>query len=144
MFVAWASNRLRLRFISTLIPIAIGIAGFAMLHVGPQDRDLKYAALFLAASGSYSAMPIIVCWFTMNLGDHHRRSVGSAWQIGFGNNGGIIATFAFLRKDAPAYESGYSICISFTCLSVASCIAYFVAVWSPNKRSDEHRRSMWE
>ena len=31
--------------------------------------------------GTYTAMPIVVCWFNMNLGGHHRRSVGSAWQV---------------------------------------------------------------
>jgi MFS family permease len=133
MLVAWASDRLRHRFLFTLIPIAIGIAGFAILLTGPKTRDLKYAALFLVTSGCYSAMPVIVCWFTMNLGSHHRRSVGSAWQIGFGNIGGIIATFSFLQKDAPGYKPGYSICIAFICLSAASCLVYFVAVWSQNK-----------
>ena len=54
--------------------------------------------------------PIVVCWFNMNLGGHHRRSVGSAWQVGFGNIGGIIAVFAFVAADAPLYVKGYSIC----------------------------------
>ncbi len=41
----------------------------------------EYGALFLVVTGTYSAMPVIVCWFTMNLGGHHRRAVGTAWQI---------------------------------------------------------------
>lgn len=64
------------------------------------------AALFLVTMGTYGAMPIIVCWFNMNLGGHHRRSVGSAWQVSFGNIGGIIAVFAFLPEDAPKYVTG--------------------------------------
>ncbi len=79
-------------------------------------------------------MPVIVCWFNLNLGGHHRRSVGSAWQIGFGNIGGIIATFAFLQKDAPLYKPGYGICIGFICLSAASCMMYFVSVWRQNRQ----------
>jgi MFS family permease len=133
MLVAWASDRMRHRFLFTLIPIAVGIAGFAILLVGSKNVDLKYAALFLVACGVYSSMPVAVCWFTMNLGGHHRRSVGSAWQIGFGNIGGIIATFAFLQREAPLYKPGYSICIAFICLSAASCGMYFIAVWSQNK-----------
>ena len=133
MLVAWASDRSRHRFAFTLIPIAIGIAGFAMLLAGSNNLNVRYAALFLVTCGCYSAMPIIVCWYNLNLGSHHRRSVGSAWQIGFGNIGGIIATFAFLQKDAPLYRPGYGICIGFICLSVASCVLYFFAVWSQNK-----------
>jgi MFS family permease len=134
MLVAWASDRLRHRFLFTLIPIAIAIAGFAMLLTGTTNLEVRYGALFLVTCGVYSAMPVIVCWFTMNLGGHHRRSVGSAWQIGFGNIGGIIATFAFLQKDAPLYKPGISICIGFICLSAASCVGYFFSVWSQNKQ----------
>ena len=72
----------------------------------------------------------------MNLGGHHRRSVGTAWQVGFGNIGGIIATYAFLMKDAPRYKPGYSICIAFICLSGASCIAYFISTFVQNRNRD--------
>jgi peptidoglycan/LPS O-acetylase OafA/YrhL len=133
MLVAWASDRFRHRFLFTLIPIAIGVAGFAILLSGTKNLDLKYAGLHLVTCGCYSAMPVIVCWFNLNLGGHHRRSVGSAWQIGFGNIGGIIATFSFLQKDAPLYKRGYGICIGFICLSAASCVVYFFSVWSQNR-----------
>lgn len=72
----------------------------------------------------------------MNLGGHHRRAVGTAWQIGFGNIGGIVATYSFLAKDAPKYKPGYSICISFICLSAAACLAYFVSVVIQNRNRD--------
>lgn len=81
-------------------------------------------------------MPVIVCWFNMNLGGHHRRAVGTAWQIGFGNVGGIIATYAFLQKDQPGYRPGYSICISFICLSAVSCLAYLAGVMLANKQRE--------
>lgn len=91
MIVAWASDRARHRFVFVLIPICISITGFAMLLGLYPHANAEYAALHLITSGTYSAMPIIVCWFTMNLGGHHRRAVGTGWQIGFGNIGGIIA-----------------------------------------------------
>jgi hypothetical protein len=86
--------------------------------------------------GAYTAMPIIVCWFNMNLGGHHRRSVGSAWQVGFGNIGGIIAVFAFLSKDSPKFITGYSICIAFTCLSIIACIVYGIACIAANRKRE--------
>jgi len=73
----------------------------------------------------------------MNLGGHHRRSVGSAWQVGFGNIGGIIATYAFIAKDAPRYTKGYAICLGFLCLAMASCCAYAAAVWRENRRREK-------
>lgn len=88
MLVAVLSDRLRHRFLFTILPICIAIAGFAILMVEHHDHKLEYGALFLITSGTYSAMPVIVCWFTMNLGGHHRRAVGTGWIIGFGNIGG--------------------------------------------------------
>ena len=81
-------------------------------------------------------MPIIVCWFNMNLGGHHRRSVGSAWQIGFGNIGGIIASFAFIQTDAPYFTNGYSISLAFTALSIMACVVYGFSCWSQNRKRD--------
>jgi MFS family permease len=134
MIVAYISDRTRHRFAFTLMPIAIAIAGFAILLTVHTNHHVQYAALFLVAMGTFSAMPVIVCWFNMNLGGHHRRAVGSAWQIGFGNIGGIIATYAFLDKDRPRFVPGYSICISFICLSATSCLVYFVGILTENRR----------
>lgn len=52
--------------------------------------------------------------------------------------GGIIATYAFLAKDAPRYISGYSVCVAFICLSGLSCCAYLVACMWENRRRDNN------
>jgi MFS family permease len=140
MLVAFFSDKLRHRFLFTLIPICVSIAGFAILITTHYNHHLEYGALFLITSGTYSAMPIIVCWFTMNLGGHHRRAVGAAWQIGFGNIGGIIATYSFTKSDkVHFYHKGYSICLGFICLSATSCVLYFVACTMQNKRKEKIR-----
>lgn len=136
MVVATCSDFARHRFVFTLIPISVAITGFAILIAVHDNRAVEYAGLFLVAMGAYSAMPVIVCWFNMNLGGHHRRAVGTAWQVGFGNIGGIIATYAFLPGDAPFFKKGYSICLAFLCLSFASCCAYAVALVSQNRKRD--------
>jgi MFS family permease len=136
MIVAYFSDKLRHRFAFAVFAILVAIAGFSILIAVHDNTKVQYAALFLVAMGAYTAMPIIVCWFNMNLGGHHRRSVGSAWQVGFGNIGGIIATFAFLKKDAPKFIPGYSISIAFTCLSIIACIVYGIGCWKANKDRD--------
>ncbi len=142
MLIATFSDLLRHRFLFTLLPISIAIAGFGILISVQDNPKLQYGALFLVTMGTYSAMPVIVCWFNMNLGGHHRRSVGSAWQIGFGNVGGIIATYSFLQKDAPGYRPGYSICIAFCVLSVVSCVAYAASVWIQNRNRERSPRDL--
>ncbi|KAK3357219.1 major facilitator superfamily domain-containing protein [Lasiosphaeria hispida] len=134
MLVAVVSDWVRHRFLFAIGAICVSLAGFAILFNVHNDVNVQYGALFLVAMGTYSAMPIIVCWFNMNLGGHHRRSVGSAWQIGFGNIGGIIATYSFVTTDAPLYKKGYTICVSFTCLSALCCILYALAITRENKK----------
>ncbi|KAK4242406.1 major facilitator superfamily domain-containing protein [Achaetomium macrosporum] len=138
MIVAAASDWVKHRFLFVMGAICISIAGFAVLLNVHDNLPVQYSALFLICMGTYSAMPVIVCWFNMNLGGHHRRAIGSAWQIGFGNIGGIIATYSFVQSDAPFYRKGYAICVSFICLSAVSCIAYALAVvWENRKRSKQ-------
>ena len=142
MLVAFFSDTLRHRFLFTLFPICIAITGFAILLAVHTNHNVEYAALFLITMGTYGAMPVVVCWFTQNLGGHHRRAVGTAWQIGFGNIGGIIATYAFLAKDAPNYTPGYAICIAFICLSAVSCCIYFVSVACQNRARGRATRDL--
>lgn len=138
MCIAVISDRMRHRAAFAIFAICIAIAGFAILITVHDNTKVQYAGLFLVAMGAYTAMPIIVCWFNMNLGGHHRRSIGSAWQVGFGNIGGIIAVFAFLSKDAPKFIPGYSISITFTIVSIIACISYGLACWAANKERDNH------
>ncbi|KAL8880960.1 MAG: hypothetical protein Q9198_001736, partial [Flavoplaca austrocitrina] len=143
MVIAYFSDKIKHRFAFTIMPICLAIAGFGILIVVHDNHHLQYGALFMVAMGVYSAMPVIVCWFNMNLGGHHRRAVGTAWQIGFGNIGGIIATYSFLPQDkADFYKSGYSICIAFICLSAASCLVYAASCIMQNRQREKAPRSL--
>ncbi|KIW30524.1 uncharacterized protein PV07_06263 [Cladophialophora immunda] len=138
MLTAALSDRFRHRFLFAMFNICIAIAGFAILMTVHHNTDLEYGALFMITSGTYSAMPVIVCWFSMNLGGHHRRAVGTAWQIGFGNIGGIIASYSFEATDAKTFfHKGYSICMGFICLSAAACIIYFIACLTQNRNREK-------
>lgn len=50
----------------------------------------------------------------------------------------------FLAKDAPEYRTGYSIALSFLCMSIAGSTAYFIACMVENhqraKGSSKHVR----
>ncbi|KXX79013.1 High-affinity nicotinic acid transporter [Madurella mycetomatis] len=142
MIIATLSDWARHRFAFCVGTIAISIAGFAVLINVHDNLPVQYASLFLVAMGTYAAMPIIVCWFNMNLGGHHRRAIGSAWQIGFGNIGGIISTYSFVTSDAPFFTKGYAICVAFICLSLVSCGLYAYAVVRENRKRSRHPRDV--
>ncbi|KOS22968.1 putative transporter [Escovopsis weberi] len=136
LMCAYLSDRLRHRFLFAVMCMLITIAGFIILLVVHDNRNVEYGALFLIAGGCYSAMPIVVCWYNMNIGGHIRRALGSAWQVAFGNLGGIIAVYLFLTKDAPRFTVGYSVGLAFTGLSVVSSTIYALACLKTNKDRD--------
>jgi predicted MFS family arabinose efflux permease len=80
-FSDWARHRAAF----ALAPLAISISALAALLSIHTNTTVEYALLHLVTIGTYGVMPIVVCWFQMNLGGHRRRAIGSAWQIGFGN-----------------------------------------------------------
>lgn len=88
MIVAFASDYFQHRFGFALMSCFIAICGFAILlsFHGVESHTTQFGALCLVTMGAYTAMPILVCWFAMNLSGHKRRSVGTAWQVGFGNS----------------------------------------------------------
>lgn len=104
MIIAFCSDFAKHRFLFTILPICVSIAGFCIMITVHDKTHVEYAGLFLITMGTYSAMPVIVCWFNMNLGGHHRRAVGTAWQVGFGNIGGIIGPSLFRTKFPMFHE----------------------------------------
>ncbi|KAI0448009.1 major facilitator superfamily domain-containing protein [Xylaria telfairii] len=134
LLVAAFSDWTRHRAFFAIAPLAITIAGFGVLLSIHTNTTVEYAVLHLVTIGTYGVLPIIVCWFQMNLGGHHRRSIGSAWQIGFGNLGGIIATYLFLDSDAPYFTKGFAVCLGFVVLSAFSSTLYLISIYIENKK----------
>lgn len=132
MLLAVISDRVRHRISFAIFACLTAAAGFIMLLANHTNVHVRYAGLFLIACGLYTAMPIFVCWTSMNFAGHHRKSVGTGWQIGFGNIGGIIATFSFLAKDAPFYTKGLSIGLAFTICAALTMIVYAAGLYYEN------------
>ncbi|KAJ5601239.1 hypothetical protein N7510_010773 [Penicillium lagena] len=135
--IAYVSDRLRHRYLFVIFNLLIAIAGVAILLNKHYSMKLEYGALFLVVFGPYCGMPVALCWFTMNLGGHRRRAIGTALQLGFGEIAGIVSTFLFLSKDAPYYHTGYSVAISFFTLAGFWATCYFLACWSQNRKRDQ-------
>jgi hypothetical protein len=85
LILATVSDWTRHRATFAIAPLAITVSALAVLLTVHTNTMVEYAVLHLMTIGTYGVMPIVVCWFQMNLGGHHRRAIGSAWQIGFGN-----------------------------------------------------------
>ena len=133
LLIAYISDKMQHRFLFMVVPIFIAIAGTAILLRVHFNFHAEYAAIFLVATGLYSAMTVAICWFSMNLTGHRGRAIGTGFQIGVGDIGGIISTFLFPKSDAPLYHTGYSVVMGSLCLAVVSAVGYFLACYRYNK-----------
>ncbi|GMM45465.1 hypothetical protein DAPK24_020400 [Pichia kluyveri] len=124
LILATSSDYFKFRLPFALIASSCSIAGLSMVF-GCNNANARYAGCFLSAMGLYSCMPILICWMSLNFSGHTRKSVGTAFVIGFGNIGGIISAFLFPNKDAPRYKTGFGTCIGFACLAFALLVVYF-------------------
>ena len=143
MLTAFTSDRLKRRWIFILLGCLISISGTATLLATSKRKrvNLQYGMMFLFIMGNYMALPVTVCWFSMNLVGHHRRAVGTAFQIGIGQVGGIIAVYTFIQKDAPRYLKGYGLCVALNGFAMVMATAYAAGCWFDNKRKDKIARS---
>ncbi|CAK9441511.1 uncharacterized protein LODBEIA_P53790 [Lodderomyces beijingensis] len=143
IITAFVSDYFQKRLPFLMIFSVVAIAGLSMILGATESPHIRYAGCFLSAAGLFTSMPLIVCWAALNNGSHVRKSVGTAWQIGFGNIGGIIATFIFLSKDAPVYLPGLATSLAAIVFSIVASLAYFFVCWRMNKvkKTDSYKQA---
>ncbi|KAL2047243.1 hypothetical protein N7G274_001262 [Stereocaulon virgatum] len=134
MSMAFASDGFQNRSAFIVFGLCIAISGNLTLSKVHKNRKAEFAGLILYTMGVIGILPILLCWFSMNLKSHRRRLVGTAWQLGFGNIAGIVAPFAFQSKDAPRYHLGYSLGLGCLCLAGAASLTYFMGCFAQNKQ----------
>ncbi|QPG73315.1 hypothetical protein FOA43_000625 [Brettanomyces nanus] len=141
IIVAFISDRSRIRAPFAILAAVIAIVGFVMIIAGGDDNNLKYGGCFLVAMGLYSSMPVLICWMSLNFTGHIRKSVGTAFVIGFGNIGGIVSSFIFPNNEAPDYTKGLSICLGFNAFSIICMLAYLVnlMIYTRRKKKDDYK-----
>lgn len=101
MFVAFLSDRLRLRGTIMLFTLPIAIAGYATIAniTSPQAR---FAMTSLMAIGLYSSVPCVLVWNSNNSAGHYKRATTSALQLAVANAGGFVASeFYFAGSSSP-------------------------------------------
>ncbi|KAL9115556.1 MAG: hypothetical protein Q9187_007290 [Circinaria calcarea] len=127
ILIAYLSDKAEHRFLFVQACFIIAIIGCVLLFMIHTPRSVQYGCVFLYAIGLSCAIPLVVCWITMNLSGHRRRSVGTGFIIGIGDAGGLLATFSFLATDAPEYRFGYKLSMSLLAVSMLAAVAYYAA-----------------
>lgn len=73
LIIAVISERLQQRYVFALFGTILNIVGLSILVAQPGSASVRYAATFFLTTGCYIAMPIIVVWNAINVGQGKYR-----------------------------------------------------------------------
>lgn len=105
----------------------LGCAGYVMLAAS-ESVSVRYAGVFLAASGVFAAIANTLSWLLNNQRSDTKRGVGIAVMNIIGQCGSLLGTRIFPKKEGPYYTKGMIVCAGFMFLSAVLAFglrAYF-------------------
>lgn len=113
----WLGDKTRQRGLWMIACCAFSMIGLFMLLLS-SNLHIRYAGVFFMAGGFFPNVPQGAAWQGNNVGGSLKRGVALAMHVGFGNLGGIVASFVYLPKDAPKYHKGLSILIGLNAMAI--------------------------
>ncbi|RPB14106.1 MFS general substrate transporter [Morchella conica CCBAS932] len=108
IFIAWLSDKHRRRGIYLCFCSLLTIIGYAVL-VTVDSPNIKYMAVFFAASGAFPLGPGFLSWSLNNAAGPSVRAVTGGYVVSVGTAGAILATWTYIPSDGPNYIKGHSI-----------------------------------
>lgn len=141
LVIALLTDRFQHRYGFAMLGVLVATSGYIiLLRQHSVSVGVRYAALFLCATGAYIVQPITIVWLNNNMGGHYKRGIAAGMQIGFGNIGGIVASNVYLSSQAPDFPLGYSISLAMMWLCGIACTVFFVGIWRENRHRDRGGR----
>ncbi|EEH04161.1 conserved hypothetical protein [Histoplasma capsulatum G186AR] len=141
ILVGYLSDRIRHRWGFVIFGCFFSSIGYILLlNQNHSSLRVKYMALFIVNIGVYIAHPVTIVWLSNNLAGHYKRAFGSAFQISFGNIGGIVASNLFLPNGAPLFKAGYGSALALTVVCALLSTVFMLALDRENKMRDAGRR----
>jgi hypothetical protein len=113
----------------------IGAIGYMLLLV-TNIPAVNYIGLFLAASGMYPLIPVVVSWGANNVGGSLKKGVATAMIVSVGNAGGVVSSFIYPKEDKPRYFKGHGICLAYCVLAFISAAFMMVYYQRANAKKD--------
>jgi hypothetical protein len=91
VLIGITSDNLKLRGPFVILCASVGIAGYAILYAAPANKPgLSYAGTFIAASGVFPSIAVVLAWAGGSAGGDIKRGVAIAMTIGIANLGGLV------------------------------------------------------
>ncbi|KAI9872930.1 MAG: hypothetical protein M1830_001047 [Pleopsidium flavum] len=139
LFTAYLSDRYRNRSAFVCLHAGLGAVGYSLIAVAGWRRwgiGWRYAGIYLAASGFFSAITIIITWTINNQESDSKKGTGVALLNVIGQLGPLVGTRLYPDTDKPYYVKGMSICAAFMFLVFALSLGLRHVLVRANGRSD--------
>ncbi|EWC45388.1 hypothetical protein DRE_00787 [Drechslerella stenobrocha 248] len=141
ILVSYFSDRLHSRSIFVINCALAGAFGYGVLafapHLGLSDWKWRYAAVYFAASGIFSAIAIIIPWTVGNSESAEGRGTGVAILNLVGQCGPLLGTRLYPARDGPYYTMGMTICGGFMLAVAGLAFTLRLILARENRRRDE-------
>ncbi|KAI6044007.1 major facilitator superfamily domain-containing protein [Pisolithus marmoratus] len=128
---AYATDRLQSR------GLAIASSCYLLVVLVPSNMHVRYFAVFLITSGTYTAIGVIIAWFAHNLGSETKKAAGIPLFMAIGQCGSVLGANIYPTSDGPRYLRGFTITCTLMAWATVCATILYVSYKRDNKRRDE-------
>lgn len=137
IFSTWLGDRTQQRGLIITVLSVIGCVGYILLATC-KTVAVRYAGVFLAASGVFPAISNILSWLLTNQRSDTKRGFGIATMNIIGQCGPLLGTRVFPTSAEPYYVTGMSICAAFMAFNALLAFGLRTYFKKMNDRWDEN------
>lgn len=100
-----------------------------------------YIFICLSVIGNFATSPLIIAWGNNNTAPAGRRAMVSAFLNTVCNFGGIVGSFMYVNREAPAYNTGNGITMGAGVVGCACAVVLHVVWKRANGQNGQRRES---
>lgn len=138
LVTAYLSDRTQTRSPFIIFHAVLASSGYAVMAIAGAYRASarwRYAGVYLATMGFFSAITLIITWTMNNQHSSTGRGTGLALLNYIGQLGPLVGTALYPDHDAPFYVSGMSICAAFVAAVAVLALSLRILLVRKNRRS---------
>ena len=135
---AYLSDRHRNRSFFILFHALLAASGYAMIALAGHlqaNAAWRYAGVFPATTGFFSAITIIITWTLNNQDSASAKGTGIAMLNFIGQLGPLVGVHLYPESEGPFYVKGMAICAGFMAAVGALAIGLRKILATENRKS---------
>ena len=116
LVTAFLSDRSQNRSYYVIFHAILGALGYLSIAIGGMlraDSKWRYAGVYPAAAGFFSAITLILTWTINNQDSNSKRGTGVVMLNLLGQFGPLVGTRLYPDSDKPYYVKGMTVCSIF-------------------------------